>query len=305
VRRWQLQERGGNTRLTLAGLDQNGLLARRIVAYYAGTAPTSKTGPADDLLKEVVRENYGALTTDPERDWTAAGFSVQGDQGRGPTVDKAFAWRPAADVLDDLVEAAASNGSAVYYAVVPTGPGLLQFRTWLQQPGRDRTAGGPDPLLVGPALGNMDTATLEMDYSAAANFVYAGGQDQGVDRDIVEVWDPNAVASGPFARQERFADARQSATLLQVEDLGRTVLLQSEARQRFVGDLLDVANCRFGVDWRLGDRVSASFAGQQFDCLIRTVDIRVDARGEQITARLEREVVRPRAVQTAIWSGGS
>jgi len=68
----------------LFGPDINALLARRIVAYAAGTAQASKTDQADDMMKAIVRENLGSLASDADRDWTQEGLSVAGDAGLGP-----------------------------------------------------------------------------------------------------------------------------------------------------------------------------------------------------------------------------
>jgi hypothetical protein len=305
LQRWQQRDSAGTSRTALAGVDQNSLLARRIIAYYANSTASSKSGPADDLMKAIVRENLGALATDAERDWTVRGLTVQADLARGPNVDCAFAWRNVAPLLTDLAAMAESAGTTIYYSVVPLNGSTFEFRTWMQQPGRDRTSAGPDPLLLGTAYGNLAEAALETDYTAACSFVYAAGQGTNTARAVVEVWDPTAVAASPFARSERLADARNAGTANEVEAAGRAALLAGQVRQRFTGTILDGPGCRFGQDWKLGDRVSAEFRGQEFDCLIGTVDIRLDRSGDRIRAQLERDVARPRAIATAIWPGGS
>lgn len=305
LRRWSARRSGGLGQVHLVGVDQNGLLERRIIAYYANSTASSKAGPADDVVKAIVRENMGALATDSARDLTAEGLSVQGDLSRGPNIDKAFSWRQQATIIREIAEVAASLAQPLYYAIVPLGPASFEFRTWIDQPGLDRSQSGPDPLLLGEAMDNMDNLELAADYTRMANVVYAAGQGEAADRDVVEVYDPNALASSPLARIELFADARQATSLSQIEDVGRAALLAAGERRTFGGTLLSGPGCAFGSDWHLGDRVTASFLGLEFDCLIGAVAVAIDSSGERITAQLEQEILRPRAIAVNIWAGGS
>lgn len=305
IRRWQITDKQGARRIRLSGCDQNGLLDRRIVAYYAGSAETDKSAPADDMMKALVRENLGSLSTDPDRDLSAAGLSVQGDLSAGPIIDRGVAWRNVASALEDISAAAESEGTPVYYSIVPTSATTFEFCTWIDQPGLDRTTSGANPLLVGTAYGNLDNASLDVDYESAASFIYACGQGTEDERTVVEVYDPGAITASPFGRAERLADARNSRTVLQVEATGRSALIDAQVRQRFTGLLLDVPGCRLGIDWNLGDRVTAEFAGQEFDCLIGAVTARIASSGSSISAHLEREVARPGGVVVVYWPGGS
>src|SRR5690606_20177091 len=121
LRKWNVRRSGCVGQAHLAGVDQNGLLERRIIAYYANSTASSEAGPADDVVKAIVRENMGALATDGDRDLTAAGLTVQGDLGRGPAIDKAFAWRQQATIIGEIAEIAASLAQPLYYAIVPLG----------------------------------------------------------------------------------------------------------------------------------------------------------------------------------------
>ena len=62
------EDNSGNDIIVISGPDGNDLLARRIVAYYAGTSQASKTDNADDMMKEIVDENLAGSATDSDRD---------------------------------------------------------------------------------------------------------------------------------------------------------------------------------------------------------------------------------------------
>jgi len=47
------------------------------VAYAAGSANSTKTDNADDILAALATENLGDDATDTDRDLTAAGFSAR------------------------------------------------------------------------------------------------------------------------------------------------------------------------------------------------------------------------------------
>lgn len=293
LRRWRLDGTG----MTLSGPDQNVLLKRRLVAYYAGTTQAQKSAAADDLIKEIIAENLGASATDTDRDLTAAGLTVQGDLSQGPTVDKSFAYANVLRIFQEAADVARSNDSEIYFAVVPTSDTDFQFRTWTGQWGRDRR----ETLTLSEEMGNLTDVVVEEDYSSEVNFVYAGGQGEESARVVVEVWDPARLAY-PWGRCEAFADARQATTTGEVEDVGRAALLEGRPRLKFAATLLDCAGARYGVDWNFGERVRASAYDQEFDCLVRTVKIDVDAKGnETITARLECDLPLGQAVQVNAW----
>jgi len=285
--KWADDEQGRTT-LQIAGPSLNTLLHRRIVAYAAGEPQSSKTDYADDMMKQIVGENMG-IYSDPSR--TLAGLSMFADESAGPLLSKGFAWENVLDILKKIGDATRAMGSEIFFALKPMEPGLyFHFYTYPGQPGTDRRSTSAAPLLLSKEMGNLRTPSLTVDYDAEENFIYGAGRGEGLLRRVVTTEDTTRSGANPMARSEGFADARNEA------DSDASVLAAAQAALtagrpviRFEGSIIDQPGSRYGLDWIVGDRVTASYAGMTFyDCLIRSVHVSVNDQGaETIDAKLE------------------
>ena len=269
---------------SIHGYHVNKLLTRRIVFYAAGTSQAKKNAEADDLIKEVVNENFGTAAASG-RALPTANFTVAADTTDGPVIDKAFARKPVLRVLREVADASREKGTELYFGLEPSGDSLLTFVTRTDQWGVDRTTGSGRPLVFSKNRSNLIKAKLDRNWNRHVNGVSAGGQGQGDAREVVFIGD----ADGNVAelRAESFVDARSEETVAGVQTKDEAALTTSRPIQNFSGDLLSVFDSQYGTHWSIGDRVSADHAGLQFDCLIRAVSVDVSERGEKITARAE------------------
>src|SRR3990172_11852280 len=111
-----LNERGERlTKITCVDLMQ--LLTRRIVAYNSGAAQASKTDQADDVMKAIIRENFGSLATDTSRSWLTY-LSIEANFGLGQSISKAFSRRKVLTVLKELANASYQAGTYVAFDIV-------------------------------------------------------------------------------------------------------------------------------------------------------------------------------------------
>ena len=299
IRRWRFETQGAERRVVIGGPDLNDLLRRRIAVGYAGSTYAVKTGAnADDMMKELVSEAESDTPTPTpwygSREW--ADLTQAGDVGKGPALNKSTSWghlltSANAGILADVAKAAREAGTEVFFDIVPATVSstniTLQFRTYVDQPGADRTVTGT---VFDEARGNLENAFLEYDYSNEVNYVYAGGQGEDADRNIQQVADTRRYRVSQWNRCEAFADARNEATNNGVREAGRTLLQSGRPIRRFGGTPIDTAGTRFGMDWDIGDLVTARYGGQEFEAIIRAVSISLDGKGaETIQARLEWE----------------
>lgn len=136
IRRWRWQTRGGDEILIVSGPDVNDLLRRRIVAHYAGSAESTKTDFADDMMKEVVTEaiadGANPAPSAGTRVWT--NLSIAADTSSGPTLTKSFPWRTllspsGGGVLNSIAKAAKEAGIEVFFSIEPNvvGSGSINF----------------------------------------------------------------------------------------------------------------------------------------------------------------------------------
>ena len=292
---WSLKYTAGIETIELTGPDINDLLGRRIIAYPAGNAAAIISGvAADDAMKDIFNENFLGGATDTDRDWSGLGLAVAADDTSGSTIEKGMAWRKVIDVLAEIAEGSRRDGDELFFAIEPHGHpdnqqgNDLQFVTYITQPGEDKTTGSGSPIVFSPTWGSLDNATVSVRYSDMATYVYAGGQGEGNLRVIAEVSNTDLVASSIWGRREVFADARNEETTAGVTDRANDELTKRRPLTIFSGDLIDTDYARYGIDWFLGDKVTADVFGQQYHGIIRVVRIRVtEDGGEIIKARLE------------------
>lgn len=287
VKRRTAVDDDGELLIDVAGHDLKDLLRRRIVAYAASTAYADKQGLVDDLAKAIVRENLGSLATDTARSW-ATYLSVAPDLGLGPAVTKACSHRNVLAVLQELCEASAQLGTFLAFDVVPTGTSPpFEFRTYVHQRGVDhRYPGGASPVLLSPDRGNLTDASVTYDWSEEATYVYAGGQGEGQDRIMQTASDDTRIGASPFGRVEHFVDARNGETPAAVTSEAQAELMARRPRVAFQGTLVDTEATAYEVHYGLGDRVTAQFEGELFDCHVMTVHVSVRDGREAIRAQL-------------------
>ena len=279
--------KSGERVLQVTALSAAHLIDRRIVAYPAGSAQADKTGPADDLMKAIIRENLGSLAP-AGRDWSAL-ISVAADSSQGPSVSKGFAWRYCLDVLQELGEQAAQAGNPVYFDFVAPVAGGLEFRTYTGQRGLNRSLSSGDPLILSPERGNLADCELIEDYTDEATHIYAGGQGEQADREIAEASDAARVGGSPFGRIEAWRDARNTSTTAALQAEANAALWERRPRRIFSGSIQDTPQCAYGIHWRWGDLVVAQFEGRSYDCHVDTVRIKVAKGAESISAQLRAE----------------
>ena len=299
VRKWRFSttDRGEQV-FVISGPDLNELPRRRIVAAFTGTAQADKTDFADDMMKEIVIEAL-ADGVDPvpaagTRVW--ADLSVQANLSNGPMITRAFAFKKllypsGAGVLPTIARAAKEAGTEVFFDIVPATIGATavtyEFRTYTGQPGQDVTGLG---VLFDQQKGNMSKPFLEFDYTLEDNYIYAGGQGEGVAREVQQVFDATRYDVSQWNRCEGFADARNQDAANGVRVAGRNILVVGRPRRKFGAVPLDTRGTRFGRDWDFGYKVRTRYRGEEFDSIVRTVTISVDsAAKERIFARLEYE----------------
>ncbi len=278
---WSSGYSGNEADLTLKARGASSLLERRIVKYTAGSAEASKTDYADDMMRDIVRENLGA-SAGAGRDWSSY-LTVEADTSLAPSVSKSFAWRIVKNVLDDLCEASAQNASPVrlfYDIPFETGTGFV-FRIYTGQRGTDRRAS----MTLDSAAGDVQDARLSRDYSGEKTYAIVGGQGEGAGRTLVYVEDTTRYDGSPFARKEVFVDARAYTSSTGMSDEGAAALYDARRLVTFAGKI-NTGAYEYGKDWEFGDRLYVMHEGVRVDCIVQVVSIQLTNGREDITAEL-------------------
>lgn len=284
----KLHERAGEPIVrTIGGKALNTLIKQRIIAYPAGgqyAAYSDKKDNADDMMKAVIRENMGSLALNTVRSLSSTYFSVASDVSAGPTIWRQFSNDNLLATLIKFSDGAREDGTEIYFDIVPVTETQFEFRTYTNQRGRDRTVDGRAPVILrGDAL--LGPEYVE-DWTEEANTVYAGGAGEG-DRRLLTSVNSSEAISDAFARAETFYDGRevQQSALI---DAANSELIARRAVRKFTAGIGNIPGALYGVDWQFGDRVTAYYDDERFDCMIRSVECSVDASGyESVGARLE------------------
>lgn len=279
LRKWPRKTLSDGARIiSLVGTDWNGLLARRVVAYKANTPQADKHGPADDLMKTVVRENLGNLA-EADRNLSDYGFSVQTDATAGPVVSKAVEWRTVLRALQQFSEEAGDD--EVFFDVVHVGRDALEFQTWVGQRGLDRTTGA-GVCYFGLEHGNLADPVLTYDHSRTSNYIYVGGKGEGEDLVVEEVEDEDRVGASIWNRCEAYERAPSDISDGGLQSVGEGALARYAPVRRIKASLLDTKAARWGRDWNFGDRVLVRSEGEYLSVVLRTMDVMLDTRGREI-----------------------
>lgn len=280
---------------TIEGVDSIGLLDRRLVAYLRDTDYADKTienlndGPADDLMKAYVRENFGPDALDSNRNISSLIWSVAGDRGLGTNTERRASFRSVLSTLSDLARGNAPDGKDLIFDFLADQSRKLLFDVWIDAQGTDRTLLSPAPVVFTPESGSLIDPKLVLDYSDSVNYVYVGGFGDGAGRLVREVSNTVDVNASPWARREYFEDQRDYDVASVLDAAGESVLAQYGPKVRVEARGNDVPGTVFGTDYYYGDRVSVVMGDYQVDAVVRSFRLSVQEGSDQLDVQLRGE----------------
>jgi hypothetical protein len=242
------------------GRGMEDLLHRRAVLYPSGTGGTDKAGPADDVMKNIVRENVGAnalIANARIRDGVTLGFSVAPNLSQAPNWEGAFAFRNVLEVLQDIVKAVQFD-----FSVVWLGGQSFEFRTHYPRIGSDRSGAGTAPATVFA----LDRANMLSPYATRSrteevNVVIVLGQGEETNREFVVREDTAARLISPWNTVEKTHDARNTDTVAGLQAVGDAQLKEQAATRHISFQVIESEATLYGRDFFLGDLILANFSG--------------------------------------------
>lgn len=273
-----------------------GLLNRRIVFYRRGTLWADKLiadgndGPADDLMKEYMREAFTSPVVDgtgvPDTDRVVSGtlFSVAADTSEAPVVEKQAAFRTLLSTVSELASNSAELGTNLFYDVISREK-ILEFTTWSGSRGNNRT----EFAVFSPEFSNITNVTLTWDYTKERNVALVGGDEGATARIMSEVINTDRSTLTPWNRNEMFVDARNIGTVPVLQDVGREALGLTTPVINVSAKPIDRPRSTYGIDYFFGDLVRVIVDGTQFDCTVENVKMTVDKGVEKIDITLKGE----------------
>jgi len=286
--RYDTDDQGKNS-IILEAHDSLSLLSRRIVANFGGTSYTSKLDYADDLLKDIMREQFGVSALDVTRDLSAK-ISVQADVSLGQIVGLDIQWENVQDIFNTITENSDELGTKLIYDLVRTGYDSLEFRTWTEYRGVDRSRGSASPLVVSQTNGLLGESGLEFDYTEEVNSVYVGGRGYEEAREVINLEDATRSGASAYNLREAFENASNSTDTTKITNAGYAVLSAGRPKVRFTGRILQNRDVIYGLSYNYGDRVTANYLGYEIDCRIAAFGVQYSQEnGENLDIYLSAE----------------
>ena len=254
----------------VSGVSDDVLLRDRL-AYPEAPALTTDTAshwPADGVCETVMRQlvdvNLGA-SAPLERQ----AVELEADLARGAAVRDQFRFQTVLEALQRL----ATNGGLGFRVVQDPPSPTPRFVVFVPA---DRRAS----VVLSDERGTLGdyAATIS---APAANVVVVAGQGEGTARAFRTRTDGTSLLT--WRRVEVFRDARDTADTDMLATRGDETLAESAERIMVEVSPILTAGTRYGTDYGLGDQVSAIVAGLLVTEVVRSVTVRVDAEGEDMT----------------------
>lgn len=286
TRQDQVSDRGSQL-YTSYGRTYEDLIKRRTVAYPSGTAFDTKTGPADNVMKQYVRENAGPSATVSAgrlRGGVTPNLNIAPDSSSAPSWSGSFALRNLLDTIQEI-----SAAAIVDFDVTRAG-NTFQFNTYYPRRGTDRSG-------VVPALSTIfaiERANMSAPYATEShtdefNAVIVAGQGEGVDRTFAVVENTPAQLITPWNSIEKVHDARNSATLAALQSVGDEQLRLGRATRKISFTAIESPGTVYGRDVFVGDLVTARFKGLEQIKKVVGVEVTVAEGKENIRFHFDDE----------------
>lgn len=260
------------------------LLNRRSVRYYSDTDGSAKgPAPADDVIKDYVRENAGSLATlanNRVTDGVFPGLTVASNLGAAPDYEGANAWKNLLDTCADIGEP-----HNVDFDIVWTGGATFQFRTYYPFQGTDRREGGVAPFIFAPEFGNMANPSHTQSRTDEVTSALVLGPGEGPLRDTTLLTAPT-ITDSPWNLIEQDINAPGEDRTEAINDIGNDVLYEKRAVNQFSFNPIQTFNSSYGKHYFLGDMVTARFDDITIDVKITAVTVSISDDSENVTLEL-------------------
>jgi len=275
--------------IVLKCYDAISVLSRRIVAYPSDTLYTEKSDYADDMMKDIVSENFLSGAIDVDRQVSSSIFSVDTKISQGALLSGVeCSYKDVLSTLRDIATQSIENGSRIYFDVeFDDVSKTFMFKTYYNQRGQNRANLTAEDVVASRSLGNLVDPKLSISYANSFNVAYVGGQGTGISRSV-EVVDLSGVIS-TSGRIEKFVEGRNTSESSTLQAIGIVSIQESKPSYKISGKLVDTKDFQFGVHYSFGDVIRVDFMDISIPCMVNVYKIKVTQESEEVDARLEGE----------------
>lgn len=262
-------DENGKKFIHIIAYDANEILNRRVVAYPESadsndltTSKVIKSGYADDMMKQIVRENYSSSATDAARQISSNYFSVQVDTSLGYSLKKRFEYRKILPLLQEIAEDSTLNGTYLVFDMFPVSHTSLEFRTYTKCRGVDRSKSSSSPLIFNMDRGNLSYASITNDATEEYNYIYCGSRDGDV---LVTAYDEARMNISTWNRREDWEDATGDDIKNTAQAEADHRLLTAQAKLTINSHIVSLPGTAMGVDINFGDIITINYSDASLD----------------------------------------
>lgn len=290
IRKWEYTK----YTTTITAYSANHLLRRRIIDYFASTTYTSKTTPtaAGNLIKTFVSQNMlaGIVGADRQGAETQADISAyltnQANLGDGVSLAMQCAWRNLEDVIQELSDASTQAGTYMAADIVAPTETTLELRTYATVRGVDHRASSGAPVILSEDAGSLANCHLTIDRSDEVTVAIAGGAGESTQRLIRTSIDTTRIAESPLNRIEQFGDYSNVSDATALQNIADAMVRAGRPRIEFTADVVETSGATRGIQYDLGDMVTAAFRGAQYDTRVDVIEVAVGGGGQFSRAKI-------------------
>jgi hypothetical protein len=207
-------------------------------------------------------------------------------------------------VLQEIADMGMQSQIPIFFDIAATSETTCEFRVYQDQRGRDRraSAGRTGGFTLSPERQNLINPEYVQDWGSECTFVYAGGQGEGVLRDIQTASEALRIQKSPFNRRERFVDSRQTDDSIDVAAEAFAHVFEGRPGNYVRGEIRETDQSLFQIHFGFGDYVTVQMRGLEADTRLNAVGLSIKrARSGDVFSRTLKIVAQ---VNPAIGSVG-
>lgn len=282
------------------------VLSRRINPYDGEDARSDiASAPADDIMRELVRQNFlavaGSYVADPDatRDASAL-IAVEANSGFAPNYEVKGENANVLRLVKGAADFSASQGADIFYDLFyrPGNAVPFEFRVLNGVYGTDRTAAGPGGITLRDEV-DFSEYDISRSHADFKNRVYAGGRNATGAARIYETADDAglaaAVAANPLALREQFESSNGDTNPLVLADAQRSLQVENRILQADA-EIASYSRYAYDFDYRFGDRLNAVIEGQNLVVFVDVESGHLSDQGEQLDIGVSTEPTLRRSV---------
>jgi hypothetical protein len=267
------------------------------LADHAIDGTSDESGPADDLMKEYVKENMGSEAVipplpgvpDTARDLSPQ-FIVAALEGLGPIVEEKASMKNLFATLKSLRDKArAKDGTEIFFDVKADLNGIFTFRTLIGSLGVSQQ-GSIGGLIFSVENSSLTKAKLTWDWTKELTYYYIGDGGHTSSHNVVDDGATDGRdTEGYWNRIETYIGSEEAEDTL-LRQYGQSALDAARPKVILNAQTVDTKDIIYGIQYFYGDSVWVQAGGYKFLCHIHAIKNRISAGKESPTVNLVGEI---------------